>query len=393
MDARHRAQLRGLRGFGLSGKEVDASLSRAETMLQSFREELCERFNTFLKGQRLQEGVVHDYTPVFEFVSSFLSRADEQEVKAAAVMRLGAAEDFVHHFQPSGALVSLSPLANAAQAKLVLLQRVVGSVQRQMVKGDFTPEFTLKLQDFYSRLYFPAELSSMTNSLCVRAQDDFLLTSVLKGKNVCGVHRTDVLMEPTSVVLLRTELLQQQNRYRELCRYLQVVQTDDVTVLQQLRDLIPFFKCMDRKLMAAVLSLLPPGDAPATRLTPLLFRFYLRVFKTATAPKLTVTQPVQLCYCDAPWEPIKGAVPLKRTELLKFSLRAQTLCSEVFMDSQCWTRLLSIMNAPRASIRALPAPPPHFLHEAKDVVDFVLHNMDGSNIEIPEFFEQVSVFR
>lgn len=44
----------------------------------------------------------HSYTPVFEFVSSFLNKVDEQDGRAAAILRLGATEDFIKHFQPTG---------------------------------------------------------------------------------------------------------------------------------------------------------------------------------------------------------------------------------------------------------------------------------------------------
>lgn len=114
------------------------------------------------------------------------------------------------------------------------------------------------------RLHVKASLC-VCFSLCVRPWDDVLLVSVLKGQNVSGVRKDkgkkDVLIEQISVVLLRTELLQRQHRYsmdthtlfhtyicyhiynktkpgcvvtvcryRELCRYLRVVQTDDSTL-------------------------------------------------------------------------------------------------------------------------------------------------------------------
>ncbi|KAK2817303.1 hypothetical protein Q5P01_025494 [Channa striata] len=393
--------LGGLKKFNLTLSEIDAHLRQAEVMLQSFRQELSELFSIFMKGKTLQEygvnlpnqqDVVCDYTPVYEFVSLFLNKADKQEARAAAIMRLGAAEDFIRHFQASGAFILQSPMANAVHAKTVLLQRVIASVQREMVMGDLTPEFTLKLQDFYKRFNFPAEMKNMKNSLCVRPWDDVLLVSVLKGQNVSGVRKDkgkkDALIEPITVVLLRTELLQQQHRYRELYRYLRVIQTDDSKVLQQLRDLLPFFKCMDGDMMSAVSSLFPPVNAPATRLTPSLFMFYLRIFETAAAPKLIVSQPAELCRSDAAWEPIKDAVPLKRAELVKFALRAQTLCPAVFVDSQCWTRLLTIVNTPCASITALAAPNPEFLHEARVVVNSLLRNLSSSNIQIPRFFQE-----
>ncbi|XP_026214861.1 uncharacterized protein zgc:112980 isoform X2 [Anabas testudineus] len=391
--------LGGLKHFNLILSEIDTHLRQAENMLQSFRQDLCALFSSFVKGKTLQEyglnllnqqGLIHDYTPVYEFVSSFLTKADKQNTRAAAIMRLGAAEEFIRHFQVSGNFILTSPMANAAQAKVVLLQRVIASVQRQIVMFEFTPEFSSKMQEFYKKLYFPADLKSMKNSLCVRPWDDVLLMSVLKGQNVSGIRKDkgkkDVLFEQISVVLLRTELLQQQRRYRELYRYLRVIQSDDSKLLQQLQDLIPFFKCLDGDLMSAVHSLFPSVNAPATRLTPFLFLFYLRIFETATAPKLMVNQPAQLCCSDATWEPIKDAVPLKRVELVKFALRAQRLCSAVFFDSQCWAHLLTIVNSPSGS---LSAPNPQFLHEARVVVNSLLRDLDGSNIQIPRFFQEV----
>ena len=75
---------------------------------------------------------------------------------------------------------------------------------------------------------------------------------------------------------------------------------------QQIQDLIPFFLCMEGDFASALTSLFPTVNAPASRFTPQLFLFYFRVFKTATAPQVTVSQPEQLCCSDATWEPVKG---------------------------------------------------------------------------------------
>ncbi|XP_070683801.1 uncharacterized protein [Pempheris klunzingeri] len=400
---RNSGLLGGLKAFNLTLSEIDAHLRHAETMLQSFRQVLSALFSSFLKGKSLEEyglsqsnqqGRVYDYTPVYEFVSSFLNKADKQDGRAAAIMRLGAAEDFIRHFQVSGTFILQSPMANAAEARVVLLQRVIASLQRQMVMADFTPEFTHKLQDFYKQFNFPAELKSMRYSLCVRPWDDVLLVSVLKGQNVSGVRKDkgkkDVLNEQISVILLRTELLQRQHRYRELCRYLRVVQTDDSKLsFQQVQDLLPFFMCMDGNFMSALQCLFTSANAAAARFTPDLFLFYFRILRTATAPKLTVSQSTQLCYSAAEWEPIKGAVPLRRAELVKFALRVHKGSFAVFTDSQCWTSLLTVVNTPCASLAALPAPSPQFLHEANDVVRSILLGQHGSNIQIPRFFLEV----
>ncbi|XP_041790259.1 uncharacterized protein zgc:112980 isoform X2 [Chelmon rostratus] len=382
---RNSTLLGGLKTFNLTLSEIDAHLRFAEMMLQSFREELAAQFSSFLKGKPHQQGLVYDYTPVYELVSSFLNKADKQDGRAAAIMRLGAAEYFIRHCQATGTFILKSPMANAAEAKVLLLQRVISSMQRQMVMDSFTPEFTHKLQDFYKRFYFPAELKSLRNSLCVRPWHDVLLVSVLKGQNVSGVRKVkgkkDVLIEQISVVLLRTEVLQQQRRYRELCRYLRVVQTDDSKLLQQVQDLIPFFVCMQGDFNSALNSLFTTVNPPASRFTPHLFLFYLCIFKTATAPKLVVSQPEQLCNSDVAWEPIKGAVPLGRDVLVKFAFRVQRCCSAVYADSQCWTSLLAVVNTP------LPAPSPQFLHEAKDAVNLILLEQRWSNMQ--RFFHEV----
>ncbi|XP_044203407.1 uncharacterized protein zgc:112980 [Thunnus albacares] len=399
-DLRNSTLLGALKTFNLTLSEIDAHLRRAETMLQSFKRELSVQFSSFMRGKTLEEygllnhqGLIHDYTPVYESVSSFLNKADEQDGRAAAIMRLGAAEDFIRHFHVTGTFILQSPMSNAAEAKVVLMHRVVASVQRQMVMADFTSQFIHKLQDFYKRFNFPPELRSMRNSLCVRPWDDVLLVSVMKGQNVSGVRKDkgkkDVLTEQISVVLLRTELLQHQHRYRELCRYLRVVQTDEPKLLQQVQDLIPFFMCMDGDFTSAVQSSLSSVNSPASRFTPSLFFLYLRIFETATAPNLTVSQPAQLCSSDAEWKPIKDAAPLKPAELVKFALSVQRCCSAVYTDSQCWTLLLTIVNTPCDSLNGLPAPTPEFLNEAKDVVNSILLDQSCSNIQIPRFFQMV----
>uniref|UniRef100_UPI003AAEB095 uncharacterized protein n=1 Tax=Centroberyx gerrardi TaxID=166262 RepID=UPI003AAEB095 len=388
-----------LKTFNLTLSEIDAHLRHAETMLKIFRTKLALEFFLFLNGytavnngrsQSNQQCLVFDYTRVYECVSSFLSKADEQEDRAAAIMRLGAAEVFIGHFQPSGVVMSESPMASATEAKAMLLQRVMASVQKQMVTADFTPEFIHKLQEFYQRLHLPLALKSMRYSLCVRPWDDVLLVSVLKGQNVTGVRKDkgkkDVLTEQISVVLLRTELLQQQHRYRELCRYLRVVQTDDAKQFQELRDLIPVFLCKAGEFSSALSSFFPSLNGPASRLSPSLFLLCLHIFDTGTAPMVITGQPTQLFFPDATWEPIQGAMTLKRAELVKFALRVQRCCTAVYTDSQCWTHLLTMVNTPQGASTAVPEPTAAFLQEAKSVVRSILQE---ANIHIPRFFHSM----
>lgn len=57
---------------------------------------------------------------------------------------------------------------------------------------------------------------------------------------------------------------------------------------------------------SAVDSLLRPGNGPASRFTPQLFLNYLRIFQSATAPKVTLGHPSHLWHSDEAWEPIEG---------------------------------------------------------------------------------------
>ncbi|XP_030590225.1 uncharacterized protein LOC115783487 [Archocentrus centrarchus] len=157
-----------------------------------------------------------------------------------------------------------------------------------------------------------------------------------------------------------------------------------MVMFQQIQDLIPYFMCMAGNFSLAFPSLSSSVNGPASRFTPELFLFYLRVFETATAPKLTpVSKPEQLCCPGAVWESIKDAVPLKRPELVKFALRVQRCCSAVYVDSQCWTSLLTIVSKP------MPMPSLQFLQESRDVVHRILLEQKGTNMQIPRSFHEV----
>ncbi|XP_056136409.1 uncharacterized protein zgc:112980 [Lampris incognitus] len=308
-----------LETFNLSLSEIDTRLRNAETMLQNLKTELEVEVSSCLRGEKVQEyglnqssqqGLIRDYTRIYECVSSFLRKADEQEERAAAIMRLGAARELTGQFQPSGAVISKAP--ETCATKIVLLQRIITSVQRQMVMADFTSEFINKLQSFYQRLKLPSQLRGMRSSLSVRPWNDVLLVSVLKGQNVTGVRKhkgkKDILFEEISVVLLRIELLQHQHRYRELYRYLRVVQTDHSKFFQEVQDLLPFFLCKAGDLTLAMSSFFISCTGPASRLSPYRFLLYLRIFDTATAPVLTSS--LQLDCPDNKWEPIEGQIQI-----------------------------------------------------------------------------------
>ncbi|KAG7269448.1 hypothetical protein CRUP_032302, partial [Coryphaenoides rupestris] len=140
------------------------------------------------------------------------------------------------------------PKASAIEAKGILLQRVVASVRRVMVMSDLPSAFIDKLHGFFQRLNLSGSFRHMKQSLSVRPWDDVLLVSILKGQNVTGLTY-DVLIS-----------------------------------FQELRDLAPLFLCMTGDFSGALSGFFGTAVGPATRLSPALFRLYLRVFDTATAP-------------------------------------------------------------------------------------------------------------
>ncbi|CAL8286023.1 unnamed protein product [Arctogadus glacialis] len=399
---RNSADLGHLLAFDFSLSDVDSKLQLAERLLGSFRKELQVEFSCFVRGKMLSDnkrlrphmnGLVHDYTPVYECVTSFLNKAERQEGKIAAIMCLGAAKDFSSHYQPSGIVLSKCPKANAMEAIRILLQRVMISVQRLMVMSDLPSDFIHKLQRFALCLNMPVTVGNTRNSLCVRPWDDVLLVSVLKGQNVTGIRKQrskkDILAEPISVVLMRSELLQSQCRYRELCRYLCVViQTDNSTLFKEMRDLVALFMCMEGDFSLALSEV----SIAAPRFSPALFRLYLRIFETATAPRVHISPQTPFDLPGAEWGPIQGAVPLRRGELVKFALRVQRCCAAVNADAQCWSDLLTIVNNPRDSPSALPEPGPEFLNDVKTLSLEILNQGVGlwTNIQIPKFFLEVN---
>lgn len=180
---------------------------------------------------------------------------------------------------------------------------------------------------------------------------------------------------------------------------------------QQVQDLVPFFLCKEGDFLSALHCFISSLNGPAARFTPHLFRVYLRIFDTATAPNLMITQPGQLCCPDAVWQPVKGQNQRRhyrlscKTPVGRICMKANSFCSGrcgageaiwagkvcsqssevlpcclrwcksttvftrdfhmsasdfnlfiVFLQSQCWAHVLTIFNTP-----AQPEPSSTFL--------------------------------
>nr|XP_046193950.1 uncharacterized protein zgc:112980 [Oncorhynchus gorbuscha] len=402
-----------LQMFNFNLLEIDSDLRLAESLLLQLEEELSKEYASFQRGvavrglavqcachchtaNRLECGncqsnhlllLVYDYSQVFECVCRFLGRAERERPRAAAVMRLGAAQLFITHCQPPGPVISHHLEARIEEALPLLLTRVMEAVRRQMVECDFSPEFLQKLQGFYQTLPLPPSCIALRNRLCVLPWSDALLVSVLKGQNVTGIRpgkgKKEPLTESAAVVLLRAETLQRLTRFRELTRYLKVVHTGNTELVQAVRDLIPLFLMKAGDFSSALSSFFspPPGVCcPVCRLTPRLFTLYLRIITTATTP--SATQPLSP---DTPWEEVKDAVVPRQVEVVKFGLRVLNSNMAVYKDSQSWANFLHVLSS--------PAGPPDtaFLTVARNVTMEILLNQGslGHLIQIPRTFLMV----
>ncbi|XP_028977926.2 uncharacterized protein zgc:112980 isoform X2 [Esox lucius] len=402
-----------LQTFNFNLLEIDSDLRLAESLLMKLEEELSSEYTSFLVGHApsLQANNCacychsanwvdcrrclfnhmllqsYDYTGVFECVSRFLDRAEKERPKAAAVMRLGVAKMFITHHQPPGRVISQHPEAKIPEAIPLLLNRVTEAVRRQMVECNFGLEFLQKLQSFYRTFPLPHSCVEMRNRLCVLPWTDVLLVSVLNGQNVTGIRpgkrKKEQLTESPAVVLLRAEILQTQNRYRELARYLKVVQTHITDHVKEVLDLIPFFLMKAGDFSSALSSFFysPPGICcPACRITPPLFSLYLRILTTATAPCTTTALSP-----DDPWEEVKGAVATRLVDVVKFGLRVLKINKALYLDSQGWACLIKTLPSRVGPTDAA------FLEEARDLTKKILLNQGslGQNIQIPRAFLMV----
>ncbi|KAJ8284081.1 hypothetical protein COCON_G00029310 [Conger conger] len=419
-DQRDKAVLGYLHIFNFDLLEVDAELRRAESLLLRFEAILKMEYGTFLKGvettlsdivscgcychtanaftvgcrkckSRHVDVKLYDYSKVYSLVLEFLDEADKEKPRTAAVMLLGAAKNFIVHTQPTG-IPNANSKAYVSEAIPVLLTRVTNALMKLMVVGDFSASFSKKLQSFFHSLPLPAKSRWLSCCLNVLHWDDPLLVAVLKGQNITGERvqrgKREVLFEPVVIVQARVEKLEEQQRYRELARYLKVVRSDHKMLLQSMTDCIPFFLCKAGQYHLALQGFfIPTSEAccSACRLFPNQFAVYLKVFTTGKMP--VGKDP----FLSTEWETVKDANLPKSSEVIKFALRILNCNTAVFMDSEPWVNLISAACCPllaedcSLTCASFSAPDIEFQMKTRDMAAAIL--LDGSQIQIPKSFQ------
>ncbi|XP_072513520.1 uncharacterized protein [Salminus brasiliensis] len=422
--------------FPFDPQDMDSDLRRAESSLQQFACSLAYQYTAYLTGfQNLTrstcshpadgrkadcrgcnaqnpKSLENSYVGVMEHVCTFLDEAMMQTPKTCAVMLLGAVKLFITHSSPGN-----SHLAGiVSDVVLRLLWRVTSRLQTLFVNADFPAVFTKQLRQFFLALPFPPDCRWLKNSLNVLPWDDPLLSAVLKGQNVTGERqvkgrRSEVLFETVVVIQARVCKLQQQNKYRELARYLKVVKSDSMPGLQIMKDWIPLYLCKVGNFAGAVDALLSQcgSSSAASRLSQLQFSAYLRILMSGHAPS-EVPRPPQLDFVprsgvvpksqpdpllSSDWAPIGGGFTLlKRLEVMKFVLRVMNCNTEAFKHSESWVKVLNIASVsstgPDGVKDAVPLVEPdiNFLIRTKDAAVGILTELTrSSRIQIPKTFQ------
>ncbi|XP_037399753.1 uncharacterized protein zgc:112980 isoform X2 [Pygocentrus nattereri] len=402
--------------FPFHPQDMDADLRRAEVSLQQFACSLALKYAAYLagfqdpnrpicshsadrrkancKGCSTQE---YSYVGVMEHICTFLDEAMKQTPKTCTIMLLGAVKLFITHTSP----------------------RVTSKVQTLLVDADFPAAFTNQLLQFFQALPLPPDCRWLRNSLNVLPWDDPLLSAVLKGQNVTGERhvrgrRSEALFETIVVIQARVCKLQEENRYRELARYLKVVKSDSIPVLQIMKDWIPLYLCKIGDYNSAVDALFISScssSCTASRLSLPQFCAYLRILMSGHAPS-DIPRPPQLDFVprsgvilksqpdplqSSDWMPVEGGYSLlKRLEVLKFALRVLHCNSTTFAHPESWVRVLNLDSMSSSNSdgakesTALAEPDLNFLIRTRDTVMGILTELTrSSRIQIPKSFQKV----
>uniref|UniRef100_A0A671MJJ2 Uncharacterized LOC107702537 n=1 Tax=Sinocyclocheilus anshuiensis TaxID=1608454 RepID=A0A671MJJ2_9TELE len=324
----------------------------------------------------------YDYTVVSQHVKMFLNEAKKENPKACVVMLLGAIKLFVTHTTPG----NIHAANTVSETVSVLLWRFMTKVWTLLVGFDFSSSFIKQLESFYQKLPLPSNCT-LPKSLSVLPWDDPLLSAVMKGQNITGERqgkgrKHKVLCEPLVVIQARVCKLQQQNKYRELARYLKV--DGDYTGA-----------------VCHMLSPMPGAMCLASRLTPQQFRAYLRILTSGHAPAVTqefdtgnghmvIPDPLR----STEWSPIEGSNSFKMMEVLKFALRVLDCNSIVFADPETWVYLLSVVGSSFTTPDGIPVgafyaePDVTYQMGTRDAASAILEELTmTSRIQIPKTFE------
>ncbi|XP_036593271.1 uncharacterized protein LOC118830525 isoform X2 [Trichosurus vulpecula] len=401
--------------FNLEPTEIDTDLRHGGELLFKFLRELSVQYNNYLSGEivlglqdcvcpskqtagkcsvcsQLQNEVIYRYSDVFNLVSSFISRAEKEKPKSAAVMLLGVAREIALHKDPAQSWQNLGPSESLKLAVPFLMSRITKNLQRMLVLSDFPKQLYEKFISFFQTIPLPPYCFKFTNCLNVPSWDHRLLTTVLKGQNITGEQKKngkkEFLWEVLTVIKARTEKMENMGQYKELVRYLRAVKCNEGVGLRELRDKIPFYLCKSGDFNSAAYSLLLPINnlacCTACRLSPSQFESYLKMFWTGSVPSGKDFQ-------DSDKWILNIGSPVKCCTLIKQALRILYSNQSLYRNSRCWSSLITILiSSPileqngLLTTLILREPPPSFKRMVYDVSFGILEELRLKvNVSLP----------
>ncbi|XP_075686706.1 uncharacterized protein LOC142655912 [Rhinoderma darwinii] len=284
----------------------------------------------------------HSYADVHKMVTDYLNQVDEESPKAAAVMLLGTAKQLVFHKAIPNPFTSKDSVANIKASSVVLMTRIVSTLQRLLVLKDYPKTLFDKFVIFFQSLPLPPHFYGFTSSMNVIRWDNCLLTSVLNGQNVTGIRtnkgKKEFLWEALPVVQSRVKRLEDEKSYRQLVRYLNAVRCSEYAGLNSLKQKLCLYMCKCGDYSSAANSLLTTKGLQGSIskfFTPALLELHLAMLRTRSCP------PGNKLELSDVWVPQEG-LPLKKGVLLRTALRVLYCNNNLFQETKFWSVLVRI---------------------------------------------------
>ncbi|XP_029432244.1 uncharacterized protein LOC115075718 [Rhinatrema bivittatum] len=356
--------------FNLDLTEIDANLRQGGNYLLKFMQTLSVQYNSYLAGEQVAredlypcmcschgqnrkgvgchkcsyhhtETTTYSYSPLHDMVSEFLTQAEQENPETAAVMFLGVAKELMLQKEPPQVSQSRDPTAMLKTSVVALMERITSDLQTILVLHNFPNNLFRKFIDFFRSLAFPPHCYSFTNRLNVLPWDDLLLTSVLMGQNVTGEQRTkkgkkEILFEALPVVQARVRRMEEEEKYRQLVRYLKAVRCNNSLPFRELKDKVPFYMCKYGAFDCAASCLLSWKSVScciACRITPVQFAAYLKMLRTGSVPSGNELQ------CQGQWIVHQGSL-VKNGTLIKIAIQILYANKLLYRNPKCWSILI-----------------------------------------------------